>query len=209
MGILLRRELPSGELEAGATFFCKGAEEVMTPIAASAAAHPLAEEVAGLASEGLRTLVFASKTLSAAELNVSASGASSSSLAELENGLTLLGVSGVEDRLRDRVKQTFEQLAQAGVKVWMLTGDKLETAMCVGRSVGMLTRGTPLVRFGAEWARRLLAAGGDEAEQRREVRQALRQEAAAFGGSEAVLLVEGAALDLCLEHAEDLFFGFI
>jgi len=42
--------------------------------------------------------------------------------------MDLLGITGVEDKLQDEVAMTIEKLRQAGMKVWMLTGDKVETA---------------------------------------------------------------------------------
>lgn len=48
----------------------------------------------------------------------------------------LLGVTGVEDLLQDDVKQVISTLREAGIKVWMLTGDKLETAKCIAISTG-------------------------------------------------------------------------
>ena len=48
-----------------------------------------------------------------------------------------LGVTGVEDKLQDHVAQTIESLRQAGIQVWMLTGDKVETATCISISTGL------------------------------------------------------------------------
>lgn len=48
----------------------------------------------------------------------------------IESQLELLCLTGVEDRLQNNVKSTLEMLGAAGVKVWMLTGDKMETAKC-------------------------------------------------------------------------------
>ena len=53
---------------------------------------------------------------------------------EVEVGLSLLGVTGVEDRLQDGVEQTVQKLRAAGIRVWVLTGDKLETARHVAFS---------------------------------------------------------------------------
>lgn len=41
----------------------------------------------------------------------------------LETDLELLGVTGVEDKLQDGVKNTLEQLRNAGLRIWMLTGE--------------------------------------------------------------------------------------
>lgn len=47
---------------------------------------------------------------------------------------------GVEDRLQDRVRPTLELLRNAGIKIWMLTGDKLETATCIAKSSHLVGR---------------------------------------------------------------------
>lgn len=56
-----------------------------------------------------------------------------------ETDLTLLGSTAVEDRLQDDVPDTLEDFRIAGIKVWMLTGDKLETARNIGFSCKLLT----------------------------------------------------------------------
>ncbi len=55
----------------------------------------------------------------------------------IENKLQLLGISGVEDKLQENVIKTLENIRNAGIKVWMLTGDKLETAICISISSGL------------------------------------------------------------------------
>lgn len=49
--------------------------------------------------------------------------------AELEHDLRLLGATAIEDKLQDGVPDTIADLKRAGIKVWVLTGDKLETAI--------------------------------------------------------------------------------
>lgn len=46
----------------------------------------------------------------------------------LETDMELIGVTGVEDKLQENVQPTLEMLRNAGIKIWMLTGDKVETA---------------------------------------------------------------------------------
>lgn len=58
----------------------------------------------------------------------------------LENNLELLGVTGVEDKLQKGVKSSLELLRNAGIKIWMLTGDKVETARCVAISAKLVSR---------------------------------------------------------------------
>ena len=59
---------------------------------------------------------------------------------ELERDLTVVGVTAVEDELQDDVRGTLKALRDANIKVWMLTGDKLETAINIGFSSALLTK---------------------------------------------------------------------
>ena len=51
--------------------------------------------------------------------------------------MEFLAVTGVEDRLQDQVLETIEKFRDAGIQVWMLTGDKIETAKCIAIATGM------------------------------------------------------------------------
>lgn len=103
-------------------------------------------------SQGLRTLVLASRDLAAEELEewqCSYEEASTSlvdrasklrhTAALIECNLNLLGATGIEDKLQDGVPEAIESLRQAGIKVWVLTGDKQETAISIGLSCKLLT----------------------------------------------------------------------
>lgn len=48
---------------------------------------------------------------------------------ELEQDLRLLGATAIEDKLQDGVPETIADLKRAGIKIWVATGDKLETAI--------------------------------------------------------------------------------
>lgn len=52
----------------------------------------------------------------------------------IESGLHILGVTAVEDKLQDDVENTLSELRQAGIKIWVLTGDKVETAINISDS---------------------------------------------------------------------------
>jgi phospholipid-translocating ATPase len=54
--------------------------------------------------------------------------------------LELLGVTGVEDKLQNDVQRTIESLKSAGIQIWMLTGDKVETATSIAISSGLKQR---------------------------------------------------------------------
>lgn len=48
---------------------------------------------------------------------------------ELEQDLRLLGATAIEDKLQDGVPETIADLKRAGIRIWVATGDKLETAI--------------------------------------------------------------------------------
>ena len=56
----------------------------------------------------------------------------------MEKDFDLVGVTGIEDKLQDDVVSTIHDLKLANIKVWMLTGDKKETAINLGHSAGLL-----------------------------------------------------------------------
>ncbi|KAH6755780.1 aminophospholipid ATPase 1 [Perilla frutescens var. hirtella] len=103
-------------------------------------------------SKGLRTLVIGMRELSASEFEQWQSSYESANTAlmgranllrkianNIENNLKLLGASGVEDKLQQGVPEAIESLRVAGIKVWVLTGDKQETAISIGYSSKLLT----------------------------------------------------------------------
>jgi len=146
MGIIVR-ERWSGRI----LFFVKGAESVMMSMLRQKASGWLAEECGNFARDGLRTLVVAYRELAPQEFqdfNTRYGQAKASlktdrirsTIAGLERELQLLALTGVEDKLQEDVKLTLEKLQEAKVKVWMLTGDKVETATCIAISAGLKSR---------------------------------------------------------------------
>ncbi|KAI9226438.1 MAG: hypothetical protein DHS80DRAFT_18695, partial [Piptocephalis tieghemiana] len=113
------------------------------------------------ASQGLRTLVYARRTIpeeewiqwrdgpwkQAERAIVDREEAQAQASALLEHSLTVCGVSAVEDRLQRGVPETVSQLRTAGIRAWMLTGDKLETAVNIGRSCGLIGQGMSVVEI--------------------------------------------------------------
>lgn len=57
---------------------------------------------------------------------------------EIETEMVLIGSTAIEDRLQDEVPDTIKFAREAGIKVWVLTGDKIETAINIGLSAGLL-----------------------------------------------------------------------
>jgi len=57
---------------------------------------------------------------------------------EIEANTKVLGITGVEDKLQDKVPETLEALRNAGIKIWVITGDKIETAISIGKSSNLI-----------------------------------------------------------------------
>ena len=66
---------------------------------------------------------------------------------EIERNLTVIGASALEDTLAEDCAETIEDLQSAGMKVWMLTGDRLETSMSVAKASGLMTDDTEVYDF--------------------------------------------------------------
>uniref|UniRef100_A0A3Q4M4Q7 ATPase phospholipid transporting 9A (putative) n=1 Tax=Neolamprologus brichardi TaxID=32507 RepID=A0A3Q4M4Q7_NEOBR len=146
MGIIVRDE-STGEI----TFYMKGADVVMSGIVQYN--DWLEEECGNMAREGLRVLVVSKKSLTEeqyqdfearyvqAKLSVHDRSLKVATVIEsLEMEMELLCLTGVEDQLQTDVRPTLEILRNAGIKVWMLTGDKLETATCTAKNAHLITR---------------------------------------------------------------------
>lgn len=138
----------------------KGADSVMLPrcrgpegLAAQSCLEGTLRDLDVYAREGLRTLVVAVRELQPAEVQQWAAAYKTASTAiverankvaalaeSLEKDLVLLGATGIEDRLQQGVPATITLLRQAGCKVWVLTGDKQETAISIAYSAGLITR---------------------------------------------------------------------
>ncbi|XP_054265699.1 phospholipid-transporting ATPase VD isoform X2 [Macrosteles quadrilineatus] len=68
---------------------------------------------------------------------------------QLECNLSLLGATGIEDRLQEGVQETMCALRAAGIVVWLLTGDKTETAINVAYSAKLFSANMELLRLSA------------------------------------------------------------
>ncbi|XP_040904445.1 phospholipid-transporting ATPase VB isoform X2 [Toxotes jaculatrix] len=103
------------------------------------------------AKEGLRTLCFTKKVLSDKQYErwtVNRQRALTAidnreerimdTAVQLETNLSLLGATGIEDRLQESVPDTIMALREAGIQVWVLTGDKPETAVNIGYACRLL-----------------------------------------------------------------------
>ncbi|XP_074060176.1 putative phospholipid-transporting ATPase IIB isoform X4 [Macrotis lagotis] len=146
MGIIVR-----DESTAEITFYMKGADIAMSSIVQYN--DWLEEECGNMAREGLRTLVVAKKSLteeqyqdfenrySQAKLSIHDRTLKVAAVVEsVEREMELLCLTGVEDQLQADVRPALEMLRNAGIKIWMLTGDKLETATCIAKSSHLVSR---------------------------------------------------------------------
>ncbi|EAA08202.6 AGAP002644-PA [Anopheles gambiae str. PEST] len=135
--------------------YCKGADSVIYD-RLGPNQHDLKartqEHLNKFAGEGLRTLVLAERRLTKEfyeswlvrqrEAALSLDGREDKLGAiyeEIECDMQLVGVTAIEDKLQDGVPQTIANLQLAGIKIWVLTGDKQETAINIGYSCQLLT----------------------------------------------------------------------
>jgi magnesium-transporting ATPase (P-type) len=64
----------------------------------------------------------------------------------IETELSLVGCSAIEDKLQDEVPETIHYLLEAGIQLWVLTGDKQETAINIGYSSRLLNPSMECIR---------------------------------------------------------------
>ncbi|TGZ61384.1 hypothetical protein CRM22_008024 [Opisthorchis felineus] len=110
---------------------------------------------------GLRTLMYATRQVDSAEYHKllgereramrqfgeDRRQALKTSTDRIESGLSLVAVTGVEDKLQPGVKECLINLREAGIKVWVLTGDKEETAVTVSQASGHFSESMKLLRI--------------------------------------------------------------
>ena len=129
------------------TFYLKGAEDVMKEKIHEKFMSKALEECENLGREGLRTLIISRKQINLQEYRQWKKQYEIACIATedrdrkvrevidlLEVNMEVLGVTGVEDKLQKDVGKTIEELRDAGITVWILTGDKVETAQCIAIS---------------------------------------------------------------------------
>eukprot|EP00698_Gefionella_okellyi_P023878 TRINITY_DN827_c0_g1_i1.p1 TRINITY_DN827_c0_g1~~TRINITY_DN827_c0_g1_i1.p1 ORF type:complete len:1107 (-),score=195.10 TRINITY_DN827_c0_g1_i1:3170-6490(-) len=146
MSIVLRME--DGSL----VMFTKGADSTMHKLVnRSKLVDTTMKHVDGFATEGLRTLVYAKRELSKADYEEwyqkfqAAEQATKdrqkkvhTAWAALEHDLELLGATAIEDCLQAQVPETIAALIDANIKVWVLTGDKTDTAINIATRCRLL-----------------------------------------------------------------------
>eukprot|EP01087_Luapelamoeba_hula_P011965 TRINITY_DN3328_c0_g1_i1.p1 TRINITY_DN3328_c0_g1~~TRINITY_DN3328_c0_g1_i1.p1 ORF type:complete len:1409 (-),score=234.21 TRINITY_DN3328_c0_g1_i1:104-4330(-) len=148
MSVVLRD--PKGQVK----LLCKGADSKIFPLLADGQEELIAttkKHLHGFAVEGLRTLCIGSKDLSNEEYDDWSKRYYEASILidgrekavakvaeEVECDLILLGATAIEDKLQLGVPDAISTLLRAGIKMWVLTGDKMETAINIGFSCSLL-----------------------------------------------------------------------
>lgn len=135
--------------------YCKGSDDKLFSMSDESSSNSkiieLRNSIKIFSNEGLRTLLIGFKILSDNELiefmneyknaNLDLENKElliEKSFEKIENGLFVLGVSAVEDKLQNEVPETLRSLQNAGIRIWILTGDKPELAKQIGYSSGLL-----------------------------------------------------------------------
>ncbi|KAE9552729.1 hypothetical protein FO519_004046 [Halicephalobus sp. NKZ332] len=199
MGIITKN-LTTGEI----LFNNKGADSVISKMVGYN--DWLEEECTNMAREGLRTMVFAKKSLTQQELNEFNQKLHSAKMSTVDRGknieetiksiefnMSLICVTGVEDKLQDNVRASIESLIQAGIKICMLTGDKQETALSIAKSCGIFKKTSQII---------LINAGIMKEETLEELEKAKEK---TYRTSDSVLLLSGETLEVCLQFEEKIF----
>ncbi|KAJ3210559.1 hypothetical protein HK099_008217 [Clydaea vesicula] len=156
------------------------------------------EHVQRFATEGLRTLLYSYKSLSQEDYDKWRTRYQEASVAlnnrtalmeevaeEIETNLTLLGATAIEDKLQAQVPETIHKLQRAGIRVWMLTGDKLETAINIGSTCQLIKEHSEVIVFKGlnveDLGRHVKVASGD-------IKKFKSMES---GGKHVVLVIDG------------------
>ncbi|KAI8085080.1 uncharacterized protein BX664DRAFT_338483 [Halteromyces radiatus] len=160
------------------------------------------KDLATFANEGLRTLCIASRVLDEnvyqdwAKRYKEASNSihnrdeqMESVCEDIEQQLTLIGGTAIEDKLQEGVPDTIAVLAKAGIKIWVLTGDKIETAINIGFACNLLTKDMLLLSVNAH----------DEKETLEQLRSSQQQVNEVAGQQKCALVIDGESLKYALE----------
>ncbi|PWN97017.1 putative P-type ATPase [Tilletiopsis washingtonensis] len=147
---------PDGKIK----LYCKGADTVIMERLSST--QPFTEQtnihLEDYATDGLRTLCVAMREIpeqeyrqwariydQAASTIVNRGEALDKAAEVIERSMFLLGATAIEDKLQDGVPETIHHLQTAGIKVWVLTGDRQETAINIGLSCRLISESMNLV----------------------------------------------------------------
>lgn len=148
--------MPDGSTQKRLVLYTKGADSVIIErlaprLVGSEEVRKTMEVLKEMAEDGLRTLCLGGRDLDVTEFEGWLGKYEAAACAteerqekldqvaeEIETKLELHGITGIEDRLQENVSDTIVSMKQADIKVWMLTGDKTETAINIGIATGLL-----------------------------------------------------------------------
>ncbi|KAJ1917674.1 hypothetical protein H4219_003086 [Mycoemilia scoparia] len=162
MSTIVRRPAPWNDI----VVFSKGADNVMMSLLKpidhndpderfeAKVREKTTHQIDEFANAGLRTLVLAYRIVSEEEFEDWSQryNAAKSSLdedredmidevaCEMEQDLMLVGATAIEDKLQEQVPEAIASLRAAGIRIWVLTGDKMETAINIGFAANLLTK---------------------------------------------------------------------
>ncbi|XP_053129386.1 phospholipid-transporting ATPase IG isoform X3 [Hemicordylus capensis] len=140
--------------------FCKGADSAVFSRVPESEVQRTKVHVEKNALDGYRTLCVAFKEIPESEYSGIDYLIKEASMAlqdreakmgmvfdQIETNMHLIGATAVEDRLQDRAAETIEALHTAGMKIWVLTGDKLETAQATCYACRLFQTSTELLQL--------------------------------------------------------------
>mmetsp|Transcript_89579 Transcript_89579/g.159036 ORF Transcript_89579/g.159036 Transcript_89579/m.159036 type:complete len:1113 (+) Transcript_89579:84-3422(+) len=140
--------------------FCKGADNIMGPLLDEALPSSMAEKLTEYSKLGLRTLVVATRKLderlatkwlnTLAAVGQAKQGkeeALAEAAAEIEHSLNVAGVTAIEDKLQQGVPEAIVSIKAAGIRFWVLTGDKTETAVEIVKACRLFTESMVLAHL--------------------------------------------------------------
>uniref|UniRef100_A0A6I8N5H0 Phospholipid-transporting ATPase n=1 Tax=Ornithorhynchus anatinus TaxID=9258 RepID=A0A6I8N5H0_ORNAN len=144
MSVIVRN--PAGQIK----LYCKGADTILLERLRPSSSR--ASDLQEFAGDGLRTLALAYRDLEEEQVVAWLQTLAEARCAlacrdqlvaaayeQIERDLLLLGATAIEDKLQEGVIETVASLTLANIKIWVLTGDKQETAMNIGYSCKLLS----------------------------------------------------------------------
>ncbi|GAA5877115.1 hypothetical protein JCM8547_008961 [Rhodosporidiobolus lusitaniae] len=195
---------PEGRIK----LYCKGADTVILERLAGegqAFVETTSNHLEEYATEGLRTLCIAMRDIPESEytkwsaIHAKAAATINNRTEELdkaaeliERDLFLLGATAIEDKLQEGVPDTIYTLQQAGIKVWVLTGDRQETAINIGLSCRLISESMSLVIVNEDNAH-------DTADFITKRLEAVKNSRNAGDFEELALIIDGKSLSFALE----------
>lgn len=203
--------------DARITLYTKGADNVMLKLVKNSTKEDkqvykkTQEDIKNFSTEGLRSLIIAKRDIPDSEyaswrekydIASSVIGNRDEQIkqvfASIEHDMELLGCTAVEDKLQDKVPETIHTLLRAGIQVWMITGDKQETAINIGRSCKLVAPNAKLLiidEITKETAEKILSGHIKTAEYEKNV--------------DTALVINGKSTSVAVDQRPDLFMSLV